>query len=192
MMDRARQNPIPAVMVGAGVAWILIERTRQRANRRRDGSGWSDYSSPRSRAYGTSAEYTDQYESSGLHAQDEYPRSRSWTGHGRSDSMTRWARNAGNEARQTARRAQNGLQRMINDNPLLVGAAALLIGAVIGASLPETETEHEWMGETRDSVVDRAQETARNAVGAVKEAANDVVGGTVSKVAEKVTGPQEK
>ena len=25
MMDRARQNPIPAVMVGAGVAWILIE-----------------------------------------------------------------------------------------------------------------------------------------------------------------------
>jgi hypothetical protein len=72
---------------------------------------------------------------------------------------------------------------MLTENPLLVGAAAVLAGPAVGASLPETGRENELMGETRDSVVDRAQEAAREAASAVRE----VAGEAVEKVTDKVT-----
>jgi uncharacterized protein YjbJ (UPF0337 family) len=181
VMQEARHNAVPALMIGAGVAWMLIDRSRHQRDRHYEQSEWSEYSSPRYGASGTNEEY---YDASGRYGEGEYDRGRRRS----TEGMTSWTRNAGGEARHTARRAQNGLQRMLNQNPLLVGAAAMLVGAAIGASLPETEKENEWMGETRDSMIDRAQETAERAVGAVKEATNEVVGDTVSKVAEKVTG----
>jgi uncharacterized protein YjbJ (UPF0337 family) len=193
VMQEARHNAIPALMIGAGVAWMLIDRSRHQRDRHYEHAEWSEYSSPRYGAYGTNYGTNEEYyEASGRYGEGEYGQGRSWTGQRSTEGMSRWARNAGSEARHTARRAQNGLQRMMNDNPLLVGAAAMLVGAAIGASLPETEKENEWMGETRDSIIDRAQETAERTVGAVKEATSDVVGDTVNKVAEKVTGSEKK
>ena len=58
-----------------------------------------------------------------------------------SEGLRTWRREATGEARQTVRRAQNGLQRLMRQNPLLVGAAAMLVGAAVGAALPETEKE---------------------------------------------------
>ncbi len=190
MMEEARHNAIPALMIGAGVAWMFIDRSRHHSDRHRE-RGWSDYSSPRYGAQGTNYAGSEEYYEVSDQYGEDYGQHRSWTGGRSGEGMSRWAHDAGSEARHTARRATNGLQRMMNDNPLLVGAAAMLIGAAIGASLPETERENEWMGETRDTVLDKAQEAAQNAVGAVKEATDDVVGDTVTKVAEKVTGSEK-
>lgn len=85
------------------------------------------------------------------------------------------------------RQAQNELQRMMNDNPLLVGAGALAIGAVVGMALPETERENEWMGEARDTVLDRAQDMARTAASKAQETAGDVVGEIASRVVKGET-----
>lgn len=181
MWEGARQNPVPALMIGAGVAWMLLDRSRH-GNGHSSRRAWAD--SP-SRRYGTFNEPDDYYRD------DVRGASREWSGQrSTGEGLTTWAREAGDEARHTARKAQNGLQRMLRQNPLLVGAAAMLAGAAVGASLPETERENELMGEARDTVVDRAQQAAENAVTAVKEAANDVVGDTVGKVAEKVTSKQ--
>jgi hypothetical protein len=66
-------------------------------------------------------------------------------------------------------RTQGSLDSWIRQNPLAFGIAALAVGAAIGLSLPETETENEWMGETRDTLVERAQELKENAVETVQE-----------------------
>ena len=176
VMEGARQNPIPALMIGAGVAWMLMDRSRQGNGRaQRERSGYA------SRRYGAYADPGDYY-TSGVERGEGRPNRGLNT-----EGLSNWTREAGDEARQRARRAQNGFQRMLRQNPLLVGAAAMLVGAAVGATLPETERENELMGETRDSLVDRAQHMAENATEAVKEAANETVGDTVSKVAEKVT-----
>lgn len=178
MWEGARQNPLPALMIGAGITWLLLDRAGGRDNSRTERL---NYSSPR---YGYSDDDVE-YRSTGAR------RHRGSSGPGvNTEGLTTWAREAGGEARQTAQRAQNGLQRMLRQNPLLVGAAAMLVGAAVGASLPETERENELMGDARDTVVDRAQHAAENAVSAVKEAANDVVGDTVGKVAERMTSKQ--
>jgi uncharacterized protein DUF3618 len=183
MMSETRNNPMPALMIGAGVAWLLLDRTRKGSGRHREHDEWSEYSSPR---YGSYSETDDYYRSQGRGEQRWRPNRASSEGMS-TEAISNWTREAADEARQTARRAQNGLQRMMRQNPLLVGAAAMLVGAAVGAALPETEKENEWMGDARDTVVDKAQQAAQNATQAVKEATNDIVGDTVSKVAEKIT-----
>ena len=179
MMSDTRQNPVPALLIGAGVAWLLVDRARKGNGHQREHAGWSEYSPQRSSSYSETEDYYRSPEYRGGQ--------RLRSGRSSSEGIGTWAREATGEARQTARRAQNGLQRLLRQNPLLVGAAAMLVGAAVGAALPETEKENEWMGDARDTVVDRAQHAAQNATEAVKEAASEVVGDTVSKVAEKVT-----
>ena len=71
-------------------------------------------------------------------------------------------------------RRTNQLQRAIEQNPLIVGAGALMLGAAFGLAIPETEAENDLMGETRDSVVGRARDLARDATHQVQEAASTV------------------
>ena len=46
---------------------------------------------------------------------------------------------------------------MLQDSPLIIGAAAMALGAIVGFAFPTTEKENEIMGEARDRVMDRAQ-----------------------------------
>ena len=61
----------------------------------------------------------------------------------------------------------------IEENPLAVGAVALALGAAVGFAIPLTEKENEYLGEYRDTVVEKASATAQDAIGTVKQMANE-------------------
>ena len=61
----------------------------------------------------------------------------------------------------------------IEENPLAVGAVALALGAVVGLAIPLTKTENEYLGEYRDTVLEKAQTTAQDALGSVKQMATE-------------------
>ena len=63
---------------------------------------------------------------------------------------------------QQAQRAQGQFQRVLHDNPLAVGAAALALGAAVGLVIPETQRENQALGAARDSVMDRALGTVQD------------------------------
>ena len=48
---------------------------------------------------------------------------------------------------------------MVQENPLTVGALTLGLGAAVGLAVPQTSRENEVMGEARDTVVEKAQES---------------------------------
>jgi hypothetical protein len=81
---------------------------------------------------------------------------------------------AGYAVRRTTRRAQSSFDRVLRENPLALGAAATIIGAAIGMTIPATEAENEWMGEARDNVVERARGMASDAAERVQNAAEQV------------------
>lgn len=183
VVEGAKQNPIPALMIGAGVAWLLMDRSRNKGNNYGRRTEWSEYSPTGERGYEGSGYYRAGSEP--VYSDVDYRRqvrARS-TGEGLTTRSAEAIHEARDTARRTAWRTQNQFQRMLRENPLLVGAAAVLAGAAVGASLPETERENELMGEARDSVVDRAQEAARDAASTVKE----VAGEAVEKVTDRVT-----
>jgi hypothetical protein len=171
------QNPIPLALIGIGVAWLLTNRAR----------GSSPY-----------REYRD-YDASW-----EGPANSGWRDErlGSSGSVTAWqgswtetdesgsvsgvrhrAADVGRQARDSARRVATGARarwdHMLNDNPLALGIAALAAGALVGAAFPSTDIENEYLGETRDDLVESARTMAQDGV----ESARHIAKETIQKVA---------
>ncbi len=68
------------------------------------------------------------------------------------------------EVQYQARRAKGKLQEMVHDNPLALGAAVLALGAVVGLIIPEAQSEQEFIGGTRDTLLTKAKKAAQASV----------------------------
>jgi hypothetical protein len=79
---------------------------------------------------------------------------------------------AGRTARQQMDRARDGMDYMMREQPLALGAIGLAIGAVLAAIAPRTRKEDELMGETRDRMLDQAKEVGKEKLEQAKEVAN--------------------
>lgn len=199
MMREVKHNAVPALMIGAGVAWMLMDRSRHNNGRRWETRqrGWSAGTTPGRREYGTGYEANYGRTGTGLDLEDDaeysdvdYRRDYDSQRRGLTSDVSGRASNVMDSARdrwqRTTRNTTSGLQRLMRDNPLLVGAAAVLVGAAVGAALPETERENEMMGETRDTVVNQAQEMAQNAASTVKDVASNIPSQVTEAVTSKV------
>lgn len=203
MMEEVKHNAVPALMIGAGVAWMLMDRSRHKRDRQwgHRQQGGSPYATSGRRAYGqygtgydTSSVETgvgfdlDENEAaySDVDSRRDYSSQRRGIASNVSDRASHVMGDAKDRWQRTTRNTTNGLQRLMRDNPLLVGAAAVLVGAAVGAALPETERENEMMGETRDNVVNQAQEMAQNAASTVKEVASNIPTQVTEAVTSKV------
>jgi len=58
---------------------------------------------------------------------------------------------------ETAGHLREDLSARLEDNPLLIGGLAVLLGTVVGISLPRTQTENSLMGRQRDQLLDDAK-----------------------------------
>jgi len=79
--------------------------------------------------------------------------------------------------------AKSKLSNVLQDQPLVLGAFGLAIGAAIGAAIPITRTEDDWMGSTAHSVRQAAQNVARQEVDELRTVADD----TLESVKKSVT-----
>lgn len=70
----------------------------------------------------------------------------------------------GDMARHRGQRAREGLTGMAEQQPVMMAAAAFVIGAALGALLPSTRREDEWMGQTRDSLKHQAAAAGREGI----------------------------
>jgi ElaB/YqjD/DUF883 family membrane-anchored ribosome-binding protein len=71
-------------------------------------------------------------------------------------------------------RARASFGHMLEEQPLVLGAIGLAIGAVLGATVPATRREDEMMGSMRDDLLEKAKETGREHSQTLKESAQRV------------------
>jgi hypothetical protein len=78
----------------------------------------------------------------------------------RAESLRSGATTAAAAAREHADDARMRMDRLLHEQPLMLGALGLAAGAIIGALLPTTEHEDRWLGSARDRTVkDLAQKS---------------------------------
>jgi ElaB/YqjD/DUF883 family membrane-anchored ribosome-binding protein len=162
MLDFITENPLPVAAVSLGAIWLFTMRKGSRSEVSGDRMARFAYTGPERRE-------PDGRPELGRRLVD---RAASQAGERVGELKERAGEikeRVQERAKERARDARGGIERMMQDNPLAVAAGAAVIGLALGMLLPETERERRVMGSTRDQLVDRVQETASR----VKEAAVD-------------------
>lgn len=181
LVDRIKQNPVPAAMVGIGLGWLLTSGGGGGSSgQRRSQDGPYYYERPPDRSYVNNYDEDPAYydEGSGRSSGGQ-----SSTGEAAGQARERAsqlggqaqerASQLGGQAQEQAQRAKGGFQRMLQENPLAVGAVAVGLGAAVGFSVPETDKENQAMGEARDSLVERGKEKAEEIKPKVRRVAEE-------------------
>lgn len=95
---------------------------------------------------------------------------------------------AGNLRNQVQDQVQHGagwFGRTLQENPLAIGAMAIVFGAGLGFAVPESPYEDNLLGKTRDKLADKAQEAAQDFGQKVQTVAQTVVHEAVETVKEE-------
>ena len=204
LADVAKSYPIPAILIAAGAAMIMgvaskglgrsgsksgtvttrpsmlrnsrfdpaAPRTPRRITMTSGGTGFAgsvsslrdgvkDYVSDQTSAVSGQVgvlkrQASDVYYSSSSKARDAMQNASRYIPHDRSEVKSK-------------------LSNLLEEQPLILGAIGLAVGAAIGAALPITQTEDNWMGSTAHSVRQAAQDAARQEVDTLRAAAGQAV-----------------
>ncbi|MGQ9424485.1 DUF3618 domain-containing protein [Gilvimarinus sp. F26214L] len=149
MVNMVRSNPMPALLTATGLAWMLMGQSRQSA--RQPGHG-SDLDSPSHASYGVDPDY-DPHSGEGHVALGK--------GNGAGHRGRDQAEAARQKAQQFGHEAEQGIDRMLREQPLAVGAIGIALGALAGALFPASRQEDELFGKYREQLMNKASGVAR-------------------------------
>ena len=90
-------------------------------------------------------------------------------------SLRHRASGSGQGSMEQFRRAKGEFATLMEEQPLLLGAVGVAIGATIAALVPTTRRERELMGGASDSLADRASELASQKYEELRESASQTV-----------------
>jgi ElaB/YqjD/DUF883 family membrane-anchored ribosome-binding protein len=162
----AKQNPLPVALVGIGLAWLMALGRQPAQNY---GSSVST-SSLRERASGAMESACETLASTKERIS------------GNVTSMRERASEVTDTAREQWQRARGGLDYLVQEQPLVLGAIGLAIGAVLGAAAPRTRQEDRLMGDASRGLAERAKELGQQqlekAEQSVKQVAETATQGT--------------
>jgi ElaB/YqjD/DUF883 family membrane-anchored ribosome-binding protein len=178
LVEVIRENPLPVIAVGAGVTWLLTQRSRSDVSgdrmarysytgpERRQGEGWQRGSGIKSRVGGTVSGAKDSVSEVAGGVAERAGELKERAGE-RIEELS-------GEARRQSQRLKTNLEHAAEENPLMLAIGAAVVGLALGMLLPETQRENELMGSARDQLVDRAGETVERAKDAAVEAGREV------------------
>lgn len=167
----AKQNPLPLALTAIGIGWLMAlgrQPAQQNYASSTSASGLREgMSSMRDKAGGAVQSASDGLSS----AKDRMS--------GSVSSMRERAGQVTDSAKYQWERARGGVDYLVREQPLALGAIGLAVGAVLAAMAPKTEKEEELMGEASRNLIDKAKETGSQQLEKAQQ--------TVKQVAEKVT-----
>src|SRR5919107_1355289 len=178
LVEVIRENPLPVIAVGAGVTWLLTQRSRSDVSgdrmaryaytgpERRQGRNWQSGSGVSGRVGGALRGGEDSVSEAASGVAERAGELKERAGE-RIEEI-------GGQARWQTQRLKTNLEHAAEENPLALAIGAAVVGLALGLLLPGTQREDEMMGSARDQLVDRAEETVERAKDAAVEAGREV------------------
>lgn len=149
-----RNNPIPIVLTLTGITWLVASSYNSRQPPGQDLSSRFSRSGVGQKLQQRAASARER-----LHSTTERARERIGSaqeeGSGRA---SRGLQSARENARVRAEQMQDRMHTMLDEQPLVLGALAVAVGAIIGTAIPTTQYENRVLGTARDRTLTKAQE----------------------------------
>ncbi|HWV53058.1 DUF3618 domain-containing protein [Pseudorhodoplanes sp.] len=183
-----RDNPLPIALIGAGIAWLMLaprnaagvngdieSRFRSAANH----FGEDDSDAPGQSFASQASDLAEQAGDALASARDraaatarsategasEATRRMSTSAAQAGDSLRRGMHDARGQAASAGRKLKDGVTTIMDEQPLVLGAVGLALGAVIAAALPTTRVENKIAGTFSDDMKDELKDAASDVAG---------------------------
>jgi hypothetical protein len=108
------------------------------------------------------------------------------------DKATGTMQSASETAKHQWERARGGLEYLVNEQPLVLGAVGLAIGAVLGAAAPRTPAEEQVMGNAARNLAEKAKDVGSQQLDKATQAARQVVEGATAPAPKPSPVPAER
>jgi gas vesicle protein len=181
-----RQNPVPAALaaIGLGMLWSKRASASEGSRRTRDTRYGHDQAQPIGKQVVGQAQQVGEHvkgqaQQVGEHvveqAQQVAGQVQELPGHvvGQVQQVAGQMQVQVQERAGQVQQQAQGLWQMLESNPVAMGGLGVVLGGVAGLLLPETQTENQLLGETREKVLDRVQELAGETVATVQHVAEE-------------------
>ena len=163
----AENHPMPLLLTAVGIAWMMASANQPPPPARPRGEhAGAGISGKASDAKHRMQHGMDSAKSAAGAVGDRASRA----GHAVGDSVS----HASERMRLQGQRMREGFSHMMDEQPLLVGAMGIALGAALGALLPRSEAEDRLMGDARDSAARSLKDRASEAYDEVRHTAEDV------------------
>jgi ElaB/YqjD/DUF883 family membrane-anchored ribosome-binding protein len=181
----ARENPLPLILIGLGAGLLAYNaysgkgRARRpfQGNQRYLGdsahSGDSAYNNSESGLLAGAQEKIGNVSNKVSNAASSAYEGVSSAMNTAYNSASDVANRAYSKAGELGSMAGDTYDRYLQENPLVLGAAAFAVGAVVGLAIPSTDYEGELMGDTRDELLRKAQNTGSALLDKTKHLVDD-------------------
>jgi hypothetical protein len=197
-IDRAMASPLAAMLIGAGVAMLLAGKDTKlgeiagkgdaavRSAASTVNSAYEATKNAANAALGATSAAKDRVKeaasSASTKAADAY---------GKAQDLAATGQAQGQQALQQAQElladSKSRLERFANEQPILVAALGVAFGAALGASLPMTKAETDFLGDKAKKATAGGVELAKQVADAVTDKlAGEDVGGKVREVVSAV------
>ena len=156
LSDTVKANPVPTLLTGIGLAWLMAGQNRRPDYSASISSGPSMTDKLAAKASGLKQQGSGLKDKAAQMSHD----ASSTLGiarHRVSDS----SRHAADSLRHTADRARGGFSQLLREQPMALGAMGIALGALLAAAVPPTRREDELMGQASDELTDKLKQKAR-------------------------------
>jgi ElaB/YqjD/DUF883 family membrane-anchored ribosome-binding protein len=170
-----RENPMPALLTLVGVGWMILSSRPSTAGAPVATGGDA------SGSMSTTGTMGDAGATSGGGIAGAVAPLADKLHDGR-ERVAERSRAAADAARERAQRANQGFQRLLDEQPLVVGALGIAAGALLGALVPESDRERELLGDARERAVAKAKDLGAQGYERARETATQAVAGASERL----------
>ncbi|MCK9530180.1 MAG: DUF3618 domain-containing protein [Gammaproteobacteria bacterium] len=163
LSEQVKRNPLPVALIGIGIAWLMmgprmgeheVEYTSEGIAESMHGMGEraaEKKADMRARMGRRIAETKERF----AHASENLRHRREMASERRGEMSA--------QLRERGMQARDSLSDMMHDQPIVMGALAVAVGALLGAGLPVSRRERETMGAASGEMMHRGEEIVHKA-----------------------------
>jgi ElaB/YqjD/DUF883 family membrane-anchored ribosome-binding protein len=189
-----KENPVPALLTAVGIAWMVVSSNRPKPSLADayddryarddlnavdfDDTGYEDDAGDQKegltdKAQRLKASAEGSLSEAGQRVKSAAERARQKLA-GTKDTVSAGLRRSSGTAQFQTQRVREGFNSLLTEQPLLLGALGIAVGAAIGAALPATEQEDRLFGSARDKALSEVKQRGTETYEQVRDKANAV------------------
>lgn len=151
-----KQNPLSIALIATGIGWLMMSGNSSIGDRSSNmyKSGVVDELKE------TTSEMKNKAASIRQRGADMAHGVQDTTSH-LANSAKEQASRLGNMARSQTLQVSNRVNTIIHEQPLILAAIGIAVGAAMGSALPATDEENRLMGEKRNELLEKAREESK-------------------------------